>query len=55
MEKELNKSGKTIEICKMFDLKILNGRLGRDIVIGNFTWFTDRESIIDHTIVPVQF
>ena len=57
MDKEINKNGKKlIEMCKMSNLKILNGRMGRDRVIGNYTCCTSRgKSVIDYVIASVSF
>ena len=47
MDKEINKSGKKlIEMCKMSDLKILIGRIGRDGVIGNYTCCTSKNKVL---------
>ena len=41
-----------IELCKMLDIKIVNGRFGKDSNIGDFTCFaTNGKSCIDYFIV----
>ena len=41
-----------IELCKMLDIKIVNGRFGMDSNVGNFTCFTPNgKSSIDYFIV----
>ena len=48
----MNRNGKKlIDFCKMSDMKILNGRIGKDKSLGNFTYYTKRgSSTIDYVI-----
>ena len=52
----VNKIGKQlIELCKMSDLKIANGRIGRDRVIGNYTCHTTNgKSTIDYAVISME-
>ena len=45
----MNNHGRNLdELCKMFDIKIVNGRFGRDNNTGDFTYFTTKDkSCID--------
>ena len=50
---KVNKTGtKLLEICKLNNLLILNGRLGKDSTIGKFTF--RNTSVIDYTISTPQ-
>ena len=51
-DKHMNRNGKKlIDFCKMSDMKILNGRIGKDKSLGNFTCYTTRgSSTIDYAI-----
>ena len=55
-DKYLNNNGrKLIELCKISDLKIVNGRVGRDKHIGNYTGYTSRvKSTIDYALVSMD-
>ena len=57
MDKEINKNEKKlIDMCKLSKLKILNGRMGRNRVIGNYTCCTSRGKIVvDYVITSVSF
>ena len=52
-DKHTNVNGNCLlELCKSFDLRILNGRLGDDKNIGNFTCHkTNGKSVVDYIIV----
>lgn len=52
-DKVLNQNGQSLlELCKSFDLKILNGRFGDDKNVGNFTCYKGNgKSVIDYIIV----
>ena len=52
-DKHMNRNGKKlIDFCKMSDMKILNGRIGKDKSLGNFTCYTTRgSSTIDYAII----
>ena len=56
MDAYVNNNGKRlIELCKMSDLKIANGRIGRDKRLGNFTCHTSNgQSTIDYAIVSME-
>ena len=56
MDAYVNNNGKRlIELCKMSDLKIANGRIGRDKIFGNFTCHTSNgQSTIDYAIVSME-
>ena len=51
-DKHMNRNGKKlIDFYKMSDMKILNGRIGKDKSLGNFTCYTTRgSSTIDYVI-----
>ena len=50
-----NNGRKLIELCKISDLKIVNGRVGRDKHIGNYTCYTSRgKSTIDYALVSMD-
>ena len=51
-DKHINRNGeKLIDFCKMSDMKILNGKIGKDKILGNFTCYTTRgSSTIDYVI-----
>ena len=50
-----NNDRKLIELCKIYDLKIVNGRVGRDKHIGNYTCYTSRgKSTIDYALVSID-
>ena len=50
-----NNGNKLIELCKMSDLKIANGRMGKDRGIGNYTCHTtDGNSTIDFAILSME-
>ena len=52
-DKKTNNNGsKLIELCKIFDLRILNGRIGNDCTTGDFTCVSSSgKSTVDYTIV----
>ena len=50
-----NNGRKLIELCKISDLKIVNGRVGRDKHIWNYTCYTSRgKSTIDYAVVSMD-
>ena len=50
-----NNGNKLIELCKMSDLKIANGRIGKDSGIGNYTCHTTNgNSTIDFAILSME-
>ena len=50
-----NNGNKLIELCKMSDLKIANGRMGKDRGIGNYTCHTTNgNSTIDFAILSME-
>ena len=50
-----NNGNKLIELCKMSDLKIANGRMGKDRGIGNYTCHTTNgKSTIDFAILSME-
>ena len=55
-DKHVNNNGKKlIELCKMSDLKIANGRVGADKCLGNYTCHTSRgNSTIDYAILSMD-
>jgi len=55
-DKCMNNNGhKLIDLCKMSGLKIVNGRIGRDKLLGNFTCHTaNGKSVIDYAIASMQ-
>ena len=55
-DKHMNRNGKKlIDFCKMSDMKILNGRIGKDKSLGNFTCYTTRgSSTIDYVIASTE-
>ena len=56
MDAYVNNNGKRlIELCKMSDLKIANGRIGRDKILGNFTCHTSNgKNTIDYANVSME-
>ena len=52
----VNKNGKQLlELCKMSDLKIVNGRIGRDRDTGNYTCHTSNgKSTIDYAVLSME-
>ena len=52
-DRQLNNNGRRLlELCKATDLKIVNGRLGKDKNVGNFTCFNNfGKSVVDYVIV----
>ena len=42
-----NNGNKVIELCKMSDLKIANGRIGKYRAIVNYTFHTTTGNILD--------
>ena len=55
-DRYLNNNGsKLIELCKISYLKIVNGRVGRDKHIGNYTCYTSRgKSTINYALVSMD-
>ena len=55
-DKKTNNNGtKLIELCKNFDLRILNGRCGSDNSTGDFTFISSNgKSTIDYTLLSAQ-
>ena len=50
-----NNGNRLIELCRMSNLKIANGRIGRDKRLGNFTCYTSNgQSTIDYAIVSME-
>ena len=50
-----NNGNKLIELCKMSNLKIANGRLGKDRAIGNYTCHTtNSNSTIDYSLLSME-
>ena len=56
MDAYVNNNGKRlIKLCKMSDINIANGKIGRDKILGNFTCHTSNgQSTIDYTIVSME-
>ena len=56
MDAYVNNNGKRlIELCKMSDLKIANGRICRDKRLGNITCHTSNgQGTIDYAIVSME-
>ena len=52
----LNHNGKKlIELCKISDLKIVNGRIGTDKSFGNYTCHTTKgQSTIDYVVMSME-
>ena len=52
----MNHNGKKlIELCKISDLKIVNGRIDTDKSFGNYTCHTTKgQSTIDYVIMPMD-
>ena len=52
----VNKNGKQLlELCKMSDLKIVNGRIGRDRDTGNYTCHSSNgKSTIDYAVLSME-
>ena len=55
-DKCLNHNGKKpIELCKISDLKIVNGRIGTDKSFGNYTCHTTKgQSTIDYVVMSME-
>ena len=46
---------KLIELCKISDLKIVNGRIGTDKSVGNYTCHTTKgQSTIDYVVMSME-
>ena len=52
----MNHNGnKLIELCKISDLKIVNGRIGTDKYFGNYTCHTTKgQSTIDYVVMSME-
>ena len=52
----VNTSGRTlIEFCKMYDIRIANGRVGDDDGVGDFTYMNyNGQSVIDYVMCSSQ-
>ena len=55
-DRQVNKNGrKLIEFCKMSDMKIVNGRIGRDKASGNYSCYTATgKSTIDYAVATMD-
>ena len=49
-DKHMNRNWKKLrDFCKMSDMKILNGRIGKDKILGNFTCYINITCYINET------
>ena len=55
-DKTVNTAGRTlIELCKMCDIRTVNGRVGDDLGVGDYTYMNyNGQSVIDYVICSTQ-